>query len=149
LLYFAPWKKALVIIICLLGMTFAAPLGLLALLAVPAIVVLHLFRNRLPERRVAGLFLFPATPVVTEGGRTRTRLWRSPSLWLECLAATLAAMWLAGLTFGGLLPRHVIIVLDDSASMAATQTRQKADAALLGIAADLGANDRVTVVRTD
>jgi hypothetical protein len=45
-------------------MTFAAPLGLLALLAVPAIVVLHLFRNRLPERTVAGLFLFPATAAI-------------------------------------------------------------------------------------
>jgi hypothetical protein len=129
-------------------MTFAAPLGLLALLAVPAIVVLHLFRNRLPERTVAGLFLFPATPVVTDGGRTRTRLWRSPSLWLECLAATLAALWLAGMTFGGLLPRHLIVVLDDSASMAARQAHQRAEAALLALGDDLGADDRVTVVRT-
>lgn len=129
-------------------MTFAAPLGLLALLAVPAVVVLHLFRNRLPERTVAGLFLFPATPVVTEGGRTRTRLWRSPSLWLECLAAALAALWLAGLTFGDLLPRHVIVVLDDSASMAARQTHRKAEQALRAIVEDLGADDRVSVIRT-
>ena len=50
-------------------MTFAAPFGLLALLAVPAIVALHLFRRRLAERRVAGAFLFPATPVASDGGR--------------------------------------------------------------------------------
>ena len=36
-------------------MTFTAPLGLLALLAVPAVLWLHLFRTRLPERAVAGL----------------------------------------------------------------------------------------------
>ena len=36
-------------------MTFAAPLGLLALLAIPAIVAIHLFRRRFPVRPVAGL----------------------------------------------------------------------------------------------
>ena len=107
-------------------MTFAAPWGLLALLALPAVVALHLYRNRLPEQRVAGLFLFPATAAVSEGGRVRTRLVRSPSLWLECLAALLAALWLAGLTFGALRPRHVVVALDDSASMSAEGTRARA-----------------------
>ena len=127
-------------------MTFAAPWGLLALLALPAVVALHLYRNRLPEQRVAGLFLFPATAAVSEGGRVRTRLVRSPSLWLECLAALLAALWLAGLTFGALRPRHVVVALDDSASMSAVGTRARAEAALLAIAAELGLEDRVTVI---
>jgi hypothetical protein len=39
-------------------MMFATPLGLLALLAIPAIVAIHLFRRRFPVRPVAGLFLW-------------------------------------------------------------------------------------------
>ena len=35
-----------------------------ALLALPAIVILHRFRNRLPERRVAALFLFPSRALI-------------------------------------------------------------------------------------
>ena len=53
-------------------MTFTAPLGLLALLALPAVLWLHLFRTRLPERRVAALFLFPAQSLIAGAGRTRT-----------------------------------------------------------------------------
>ena len=39
---------------------FATPLGLLALLAIPAIIAIHLFRRRFPVRPVAGLFLWQA-----------------------------------------------------------------------------------------
>ncbi|MBL9077743.1 MAG: BatA domain-containing protein, partial [Planctomycetes bacterium] len=92
-------------------MTFTAPLGLLALLAVPAVLVLHLFRRRLPERRVAGLFLWHGDRLVTTAGRTRTRLLRTPSLWLELLAAVVLAAWLAGLSFGGARARHLVVVL--------------------------------------
>lgn len=127
-------------------MTIGAPLGLLALLAVPAIVALHLFRDRLPERRVAALFLFPVAPATARSGRTRTRRWRSPSLWLECVAALVAAAWLAGLTFAGLAPRHVVFVLDDSASMAASGTRDRAVAAVRARAATLSEHDRVTLI---
>jgi len=127
-------------------MTFTAPLGLLALLAVPAIITLHLFRNRLPEHRVAGLFLFPGTAVASEGGRKRTRLWNSPSLWLECLVAVLLALWLSGFTFGDLLPRHVVLLVDDSASMSANQTRERAGEVLRELHESLTADDEVTVV---
>ncbi|MCK5943802.1 MAG: VWA domain-containing protein, partial [Planctomycetes bacterium] len=80
--------------------------------------------------------------------RTPGRPKSSPSLWLECLAAVLAALWLSGMTFGGLVPRHVLVVLDDSASMASAATRAGADRALRALADDLGADDRVTVVRS-
>ena len=82
-------------------MTLANPLGLLALLAVPAVVLLHTFRRRLQERRVAGLFLFLGDRLVADAGRTRTRLLQTPSLWLECLAAAALALWLAAPSFGG------------------------------------------------
>jgi hypothetical protein len=101
-------------------MGFATPLGLLALLSIPAVLALHLFRRRFRRRRVAGLFLFAPDALVTQAGRTRTRLLRTASLWLELLAGLLLALWLGGLFFGDRAgPEHLVIVLDDSASMAA------------------------------
>ena len=111
-------------------MTFLTPWGLLALLAVPAVVVLHLFRNRLRERRIAGAFLFPAQVLQAGAGRTRTRLLRTPSFWCELLAATLLGLWLGGLSFGGRAVQPLVVVLDDSASMAATGARERALAAV-------------------
>lgn len=107
-------------------MTLTAPLGLLALLAVPAVVALHLFRNRLPQRSVAALFLFPPQALQAGAGRTRTRLLRSPSFWCEVSAAIVLALWLGGLSFGGATARPLVVVLDDSASMGAAQTRVRA-----------------------
>ena len=128
-------------------MTFANPLGLLWLLAVPAVVLLHLFRRQLVERRIAALFLFPGERLVAQAGRTRTRLLHTPSLWLECLAAIALALWLAGLSFGGAAARHVVFVLDDSASMAAGGAVRAAPA-VRAAAAGLSGRDRVTSVRT-
>lgn len=128
-------------------MSFAHPLALLALLAVPAIVALHLFRRRLQQRRVAAVFLFTGERLVTAAGRTRTRLLRSPSLWLECLAAALLALWLAGPSWGGIAARHVVFVLDDSASMA-VQDAEPARRALRARIDDLASRDRVTLLRT-
>lgn len=129
-------------------MSFTAPFGLLALLALPAVLVLHLFRRRLPERRVAALFLFADDVLVAEAGRTRTRLLRTPSLWLELAAALAFALWLAGLSFGGTAARHVVVVLDDSASMGATGTHERALGAARQRLRQLGGGDLVTVLRS-
>ncbi len=129
-------------------MTFTAPLGLLALLAVPAVLWLHLFRTRLPERAVAGLFLFPTQTLIAGAGRTRTRLLRTASLWLELLAAVLLALWLGGLSFGGRGSRHVVFVLDDSASMVASGNLDRALLRTRERVGELGSADFVTVLRT-
>lgn len=129
-------------------MSFAAPWSLLGLLAVPAIVLLHLYRRRLPDRRVAAVFLFAGERLAADAGRQRTRLLRTPSLWLECLAAALLALWLAGPSFGGVASRHVVFVLDDSASMAAGETMAQTVADVAARAAELASDDRVTVLRT-
>ncbi|MBL8731880.1 MAG: VWA domain-containing protein [Planctomycetes bacterium] len=129
-------------------MTFTNPLGLLALLALPAVLVLHLFRRRLPERKVAALFLFADEVLVAAAGRTRTRLLRTPSLWLELAAALAFALWLAGLGFGGTAARHVVVVLDDSASMGATGTYQRARAAAAERLQQLAGGDLVSVLRS-
>ena len=73
---------------------------------------------------------------------------RSPSFWLELLAALLLSLWLSGFTFGDLLPRHVVVLVDDSASMGANGTRAVAATELGAIADGLGVADEVTVVRS-
>jgi len=101
-------------------MAWSSPLALFALLAVPAVLALHLFRRRYRPRRVAAAFLFAQDHLVASAGRRRTPLVRSPSLWLELAAAAAAALWLSGprlFTFGSV--PHVVAVLDDSASMRA------------------------------
>ena len=77
-------------------MIFATPLGLLALLAIPAIVAIHLFRRRFPVRPVAGLFLWQIGRQTPEGGGKIARLPITASLILECLAALALALILAG-----------------------------------------------------
>jgi hypothetical protein len=132
--------------------TFTAPLGLLALLAVPAVLILHLFRRRLQERRVAGLFLFAGERLIADAGRRRTRILRSASLWCELLAAALAALWLAGPSCSRRPACHVVVVLDDSASMAAVHdgasAAARAAARLRELVAGLGSGDRVTLLRS-
>ncbi len=108
-------------------MGFSTPLGLLAFLALPAIVFLHLYRRRFRERHVAGLFLFAPDALPSRAGRTRTRLLQTPSLWLELLAALCLALLLAGFHLGAPATReHRVFVLDDSASMAAMRDGESA-----------------------
>ncbi len=101
-------------------MHFTEPIGLFAMLALPLVLVLHLFRRKLQNRRVAGLFLFAPDRLHAAAGRRRSRLLRTASLWLELAAAALLALWLGGLSFGATrVPVHAVFVLDDSASLTA------------------------------
>ena len=68
-------------------MIFTSPIGLLALLAIPAIVAIHLFRRRFPPRTIAGLFLWQMLRQTPEGGGRISKLPITASLILECLAA--------------------------------------------------------------
>src|SRR5687767_9322686 len=105
-------------------MIFTTPLGLLALLAIPAIVAIHLFRRRFPVRQVAGLFLWQLLRQTPEGGGKIARLPITASLILECLAALALAMILAGARLSSAaVNEHLVVLLDDSASMAATNAR--------------------------
>lgn len=101
-------------------MYFANPWGLLGLLALPAIVGIHLFRRRFPPLYVAGAHLWGAETKVTDAGRKRDRLPITASLLLELLAALLltAALSEPRLNTTDATPL-VVAVLDDSASMQA------------------------------
>jgi len=101
---------------------FANPLGLLALLAVPAVVALHLYRRRFEPRVVSALFLWGADDRAPVAGRKREPLRTSVSFWSELGAAALLALAFAGPRSGCAAGRseHLVIVLDSSDSMGAT-----------------------------
>ena len=78
-------------------MTFATPLGLIALASLPlAIIAIHFFRRRFPPRRVAGLFLWQTGRHLPEGGGRLDKLPITISLLLECLAALALSLILGG-----------------------------------------------------
>ena len=142
---------------------FGNPWGLLGLLAVPAILWLHLYRVRFPPLAIGGLFLWDDAIRRPAGGRTRDRLRSTPSLWLELFAAALLGLLMGAprLSWETTAP-HLVAVLDGSASMGATtggQTigtpgdpaptfRSDALAALADRAAGLGSNTLLTVIET-
>lgn len=135
---------------------FLNPLGLLALLGVPAVIALHLFRRRFERRRVSALFLWEARTITTLSGRRREKLLRSPSFWAELLAALLLGLSFAGPRgCGSLEAKHLVVVLDGSASMSALppgeagrsfadEVRERLDAQI----EDLSGGSRVTIVES-
>ncbi len=133
-------------------MIFTAPWGLLALLGIPAIVAIHMFRRRFPPRSVAGLFLWQTLRQTPEGGGRITRLPVTASLILECLAALALALILAGARIRpASVNEHLVVLLDDSASMAAVNAqnespRDRAVRLALDEIDRLGRNVRVTIV---
>ena len=133
-------------------MIFTTPLGLLALLAIPAIVAIHLFRKRFPVRPVAGLFLWQMAHRTPEAGGRITKLPITASLILECLAALALALILAGarLSPAG-ASQHLVVLLDDSVSMAAVNAAGESarDRAVRRVAAEidrLGPGGRITLI---
>ncbi len=101
-------------------MYFANPWGLLGLAALPAIVLIHLYQRRFPPLVVAGLHLWSSDTRQPLAGRRRERLPLTASLLFELLAALLLGLALGDPHVGEFdKARHLVIVLDNSASMAA------------------------------
>ncbi|MCS6839901.1 MAG: VWA domain-containing protein [Roseiflexus sp.] len=133
-------------------MSFLLPLGLLALLALPIIVLLHFLRERRRRVPVPSLLLWENLPRRVDGERNR-RLPITPLLLLHLLIAALLGLALGGPQIAGALApdaRHTAIILDTSTSMAALdggtsrfeQARQRARA----IAASAAPGDRITLI---
>ena len=96
------------------------PWGLLALLSVPVILAIHLFRQRFPELPIAGSHLWASLTEVRQAGRRFDRLPLSRSLLFELLAALAVTTALCRPQFQPAEKAlHLVIVLDDSASMSA------------------------------
>lgn len=129
------------------------PFGLLALLALPAIVGIHLYRNRQRSVVVTGLFLYGPEARSLASGRTRRPLvWRT-SLWLELLAALALTWWLCDIRLGDLARvHHAVVVLDTRLRLSARhdgvavidRLRAELDARITALSAD----DRVTLIAT-
>ncbi|MCP4808859.1 MAG: VWA domain-containing protein [Proteobacteria bacterium] len=115
---------------------FINPLGLIALIAVPAVVGLHLFRRRHQTRVVSATFLWDGEDKKSRAGRRREPLLRSASFWLEVLAAICLGLAIAGIRGCGIgSSDHAVIVLDGSASMTAVEdaARDEARSILQGL----------------
>ncbi|MFQ3631705.1 vWA domain-containing protein [Roseiflexus sp.] len=133
-------------------MSFLLPLGLLALLALPIIVLLHFLRERRRRVPTPSLLLWANLPRRVEGERSR-RLPLTLLLLLHLLIAALLGVALGGPQIAGALTpdaRHTAIILDTSTSMAAVdggasrfeQARQRARA----IVASTSPGDRITLI---
>jgi Ca-activated chloride channel homolog len=133
---------------------FTTPLGLLALLGIPAIVAIHLFRRRFPVRPIAGLFLWQHIRQVPEGGGKLSKLPITRSLLLECLAALALALILGGARVSPAgINQHLVVLLDDAASMAAVNgrgesTRDRAVRRVLAEIDRMPAGARVTLIES-
>lgn len=96
------------------------PAGLWALLGLPALLFIHLFRQRFRRRQVSGLFLWQDARQAAPAGRRVERLYNSKSLWFELIAVLLLALLAAGPRWVHIEEgRHLVVVLDQSASMGA------------------------------
>ncbi len=100
-------------------MVFLVPLGLLALIALPIIVWLHLIRERRRRVVVPSLLLWQEVPNKTDNQR-RLRLPLTLLLLLHLLAAALLAVALSQPQWFGGRPRrgnHLALIIDSSTSM--------------------------------
>ena len=135
-------------------MYFANPWGLLGLLAIPTIIAIHLFHQRFPPLYVAGAHLWGVETRTTTAGRRRDRLPVTLSLLLEILAALLLTVGLSEPHLAGTdQVVHLVVVLDDSASMQAHEEgepspRDLAVAELARRVGDHGTSTRLTLIRS-
>src|SRR4051812_23532496 len=105
--------------------TFLAnPLGLLGLLAIPAILIIHMLREKSRRVRVSTLFLLDPLAPRSPHGRAIHFLQNSIPLWLQLLAALLATWllvdprWVRANSF-----QSVAVILDSTASMSVCRER--------------------------
>ena len=97
---------------------FANPLGLLTLLAIPAILAIHFLQRKSITLPVSTLFLLERTQREATSGRRFERLIPSVPLWMQLLAVLLLAWFLSEPRFKKENSvQRVAIVLDSSASM--------------------------------
>ncbi len=135
-------------------MYFANPWGLLGLISLPIIAAIHLYQRRFPPLLVAGAHLWGAETRVQTAGRRRDRLPITATLLLELLAGLIFSLALAQPRFGELgSVSHLVVVLDDSASMAAQPTgdlsfRDAAIARLAERVEEMERDSRVTLIRS-
>lgn len=133
-------------------MSFVAPLALLGLLFVPAVVAMYLLKLRRDETVVSSTLLWQRLVADVEANAPWQRLRRSLLLLLQLLLVLLLAALAARpfLERPSGLARDLVVVVDTSASMAATDVQPNrlvaATTAALDALRDLPAGGKVSVI---
>src|SRR5580765_3025160 len=136
-------------------MPFASPLALLGLLFVPAVVAMYLLRLRRRETIVPSTLLWQRLAADVEANAPWQKLRRSLLLLLQLLLVAILALLAARpfLERPAGLAHDIVLVLDTSASMAATDVTpnrlEAAKVAALEALRDLPAGGKVSVVTAD
>jgi Ca-activated chloride channel family protein len=136
-------------------MPFTSPLALLGLLFVPAVLAMYLLKLRRDEAVVPSTLLWTRLVADVEANAPWQRLRRSLLLLLQLLLVAILALLAARpfLERPAGLARDVVLVLDTSASMAATDvtpTRlEAAKAAALDALRDLPTGGKVSLIAAD
>lgn len=117
-------------------LSLGAPLGLLTLLALPAVLAAYFLRRRQPVRVVSALFLWRTPQLRADAGPRLERLSRERSLLLEVLAVLAATAFLSDLGCAKTMTQtQLVVVLDGSFSMqASVDGRSSRDLALEAVA---------------
>lgn len=136
-------------------MPFANPWALLGLLFIPAVIAMYLLKLRRDERVVPSTLLWTRLISDVEANAPWQKLRRSLLLLLQLLLVAILALLAARpfLERPAGLARDVVLVLDTSASMAATDVvpnrLEAAKTAALDALRDLPAGGKVSVVTAD
>jgi hypothetical protein len=105
----------------------ANPAGLWALLAIPAVLLIHFLQERSRRVRVSTLFLLERVKPESVGGARFERLRHSVPLWLQLIAAVLLAWMLSEPRWIREDSRQtIVVVLDSSVSMSAFKEETRA-----------------------
>jgi Ca-activated chloride channel homolog len=127
------------------------PLALAALLVVPAIFLVHFLHGSRRKVRVPALFLWTDLPRASVGRRRRHWPPITLLLVLQLLAGSVAAVALARPAISTDPPRHLVLVLDASASMQASDVSPTRFEAAKRLAAQrlatLAPTDHATLIR--
>ena len=131
-------------------MTFANPAALWFLLLVPLIILLYILRAQHRHHRVPSIFLWRNLPNEMDTKPTIRTPITNWLFWLQIIAVILAALTLALPQIDGQQQEHVILVMDTSASMNATDVPpSRFDGAVTqakSLVAELRSIDRVSIV---
>ncbi len=136
-------------------MPFTTPLALLGLVFIPAVIAMYLLKLRRDERVVTSTLLWTRLVSDVEANAPWQRLRRSLLLLLQLLLVAILALLAARpfLERPAGLARDVVLVLDTSASMGATDVSpnrlEAAKLAALDALRDLPSGGKVSVVTAD
>jgi len=111
-----------------MGISFAHPVALWALLGLPVVVLIHFLQSRERKEHVSTLFLLDLLPEETRKGAVFTRLLAGPQLWLQLLTVLFLTLLLARpMWLRSESVQTVAVVVDVSASMRAFREETKTE----------------------